>query len=89
MRIVALFALSYIALVLASAHAPKPCEVLKAEITKKLEAHGVNGYTLEIVAKNKDAVGKVMGSCENGTKKIIYSKTSTPTETPGPVPSNY
>ena len=66
----------------APAQAAKPCEELKDEITKKLDAKGVKGYTLEIVAKDKDAEGKTVGTCDGGTKKIIYSKTSAPAEAP-------
>ena len=68
----------------ASAHAQaaKPCEELKDEISKKLDAKGVKGYTLEIVAKDKDAEGKIVGACDGGTKKIIYTKTPASAETP-------
>ncbi len=66
----------------AYAQAPKPCEELKAEIAKKLEANGVKSYSLEIVTKDKEVEGKVVGNCEGGTKKIVYSKTSTPPQTP-------
>jgi len=66
----------------AYAQAAKPCEELKAEIAKKLEANSVKSYSLEIVAKDKDAEGKVVGSCEGGTKKIVYRRTSTPPQTP-------
>jgi hypothetical protein len=66
----------------AHAQGTKPCEELKDEITKKLDAKGVKGYTLEIVAKDTDADGKVVGTCEAGTKKIVYTKSSAATETP-------
>jgi hypothetical protein len=42
----------------------------------------VKGYTLEIVAKDKDAEGKIVGTCDGGTKKILYSRSSAPAETP-------
>jgi hypothetical protein len=74
MKVVAGVAILFFSPALAYAQGPKPCEVLKAEIAKKLDAHGSKGYTLEIVAKDKDAEGKVVGSCEGGTKKIVYSK---------------
>jgi len=70
----------------APAKAAKPCEELKDEITKKLDAKGVKGYTLEIVAKDKDAEGKVVGTCDGGTKKIIYTKAAAPAETPAKEP---
>src|SRR5713226_8085370 len=66
----------------APAQTAKPCEELKDEISKKLDAKGVKGYTLDIVAKDKDAVGKVVGTCDGDTKKIIYSKTSAPAAAP-------
>jgi uncharacterized protein DUF1161 len=52
----------------------KACEELKTEIAAKLDAKGVKGYTLEIVAKDADAEGKVVGTCEAGSKKIVYRK---------------
>jgi hypothetical protein len=54
----------------------KPCEDLKAEITQKLEAKGVASYTLEIVDKGKEGEGKIVGSCDGGTKSIVYSRAS-------------
>jgi hypothetical protein len=65
---------------------PKACEELKDEITKKLDAKGVKGYTLDIVAKDKDAEGKVVGTCDGGTKKIIYTKAAAPAEAPAKEP---
>ena len=57
------------------AQAAKPCEELKTEIGAKLDAKGVTGYTLSIVAKDADAgEAKVVGTCEGGTKKIVYKK---------------
>jgi hypothetical protein len=63
----------------------KSCDDLKTEIAGKLDAKGVKGYTLDIVEKDKDSDGKVVGTCEGGAKKIVYSKTSdsTKTATPG------
>ncbi|MGA2350505.1 MAG: DUF1161 domain-containing protein [Terracidiphilus sp.] len=84
MKIVASVAVLMFASVLAYAEGPKTCDALKSEIAKKLEANGVKVYTLEIVAKDKDAEGKVVGSCENGSKKIMYTKSSAPAKTPAP-----
>jgi len=55
--------------------AVKPCEELKAEIEAKIQARGVASYTLEIVPNSevKDQ-NMVVGSCDAGTKKIIYQK---------------
>ncbi len=68
--------------------AAKPCEDLKAEIAKKLEAKNVKSYSLEIVAKDgdtdKEGDAKVVGTCEGGTKKIVYRRASTPAPAPAP-----
>jgi hypothetical protein len=62
--------------VVSYAQGPKSCDDLKAEIAKKIEANGVKTYSLDIVAKDAQADGKVVGTCEGGTKKIVYSKTA-------------
>lgn len=65
----------------AQAPARKPCEDLKADITKKLEAKGVTSYSLDIVDKGKESPdAKVVGSCDGGTKSIVYSRSAAPTE---------
>jgi hypothetical protein len=56
------------------AFAKKACEELKAEIDAKIQANGVNAYTLDIVPNEQVKDGKVVGSCEGGTKKIIYTR---------------
>ncbi|WP_447648720.1 DUF1161 domain-containing protein [Pseudomonas abietaniphila] len=54
---------------------PKPCEELKAEIEAKIQAQNVSSYTLEVVSNEEvHDQNMVVGSCENGTKKIIYQK---------------
>ena len=71
------------------AQGTKPCEELKSEIAAKLDAKGVKGYSLEIVAKDADAAdGKVVGTCEGGTKKIVYKKGAAAPETTEKTPSN-
>jgi len=59
----------------------KPCEDLKAEIAKKLDAKGVVGYTLDAVDKGKEGEGKVVGSCDGGTKSIVYTRGAAASET--------
>ena len=55
--------------------APKACEELRGEIEVKVQAAGVASYTLEIVptAEATDPT-MVVGSCDGGSKKIIYQK---------------
>lgn len=53
----------------------KPCDELKSEIAAKLDGKGVTGYTLEVVPADQDVGDKrVVGTCEGGAKKIVYSK---------------
>jgi hypothetical protein len=53
----------------------KACDDLKTEIAAKLDAKGVKGYSLDVVAKDQEVTdGKVVGTCEAGSKKIVYKK---------------
>ncbi|WP_458128943.1 DUF1161 domain-containing protein [Pseudomonas sp. Z2-11] len=54
--------------------ADKPCEELKSEIAAKLDAKGVSGYSLEVVDKGAAADGEVVGTCEGGSKQIVYKR---------------
>lgn len=62
--------------------ARKPCDDLKTEIAKKLDAKNVVGYSLDIVDKGKESQdGRVVGSCDGGTKSVVYSKNIVPGKT--------
>lgn len=64
-----------LALAAAPALAQKKCDELKTEIDQKIQANGVQGYTLEVVATEEVKPDqKVVGSCEGGTKKIVYKR---------------
>lgn len=54
--------------------AAKPCEALKAELTTKIESHGAKNFMLEVVALDQTGDKRVVGSCEGGSKKIVYSR---------------
>ena len=53
---------------------PKDCNDLKGEIEAKIKKNGVEKFTLDIVEKDAQAEGKVVGSCEGGSKKIVYKR---------------
>jgi hypothetical protein len=58
-----------------AAFAAKPCDELKTEIAAKLDAAGVKGYSLEIIKADADAgAAKVVGSCDAGKGRIVYSR---------------
>ncbi len=50
------------------------CDDLKATIEAQLAKKGVKDYTLEIVPADQVKDQKVVGSCDGGTKKIVYSR---------------
>jgi len=65
------------------------CETLKTRVDAKLQAKGVPSYTLEIVAAEdinstanttssvpatKTIKGKEVGTCDGGTKRLIYTR---------------
>ena len=52
----------------------KDCNELKAEIEAKIKKNGVDKFTLDIVDADKQADGKVVGTCDGGAKKIVYKK---------------
>ncbi|AZE64276.1 Protein of unknown function [Pseudomonas synxantha] len=54
--------------------AGKPCEELKSEIAAKIDAKGASGYSLEVVDKSASTDAKVVGTCEGGTKEIVYKR---------------
>ncbi|RMN22458.1 hypothetical protein ALQ64_03248 [Pseudomonas cannabina] len=54
--------------------AGKPCDELKSELDAKLQAKGVTSYTLEVVEKGSAAGKQVVGTCEGGTKEIVYQR---------------
>jgi hypothetical protein len=69
-----LIAVALLVLLATPAFAAKSCDELKSEIEAKLKANGVEGYTLEIVANDEVKDRPVVGSCDGGTKKIVYTR---------------
>ena len=47
---------------------------LKAEIEAKIKKNGVDKFTLDVVETDAQADGKVVGTCDGGTKKIVYKR---------------
>jgi hypothetical protein len=52
----------------------KDCNELKGEIEEKIRKNGVEKFTLDIVDFNAEAEGKQVGTCDGGTKKIVYKR---------------
>lgn len=73
----ALIAIVALLLIAAPAMAQrKDCEELKGEIDAKIKKNGVKEFSLEIVPNEqvKEGAGSVVGSCDGGTKKIVYKR---------------
>lgn len=60
-----------LAAVPALAGAASNCDPIRAQIEAKLHAGGLSGFRLEVVDTDAPSRGKVLGSCERGTKKIV------------------
>ena len=52
----------------------KDCGELRIEIEAKIKANGVEKFSLDVVDKDAQAEGKVVGTCVGGTKKIVYKR---------------
>jgi hypothetical protein len=52
----------------------KDCGELKDEIETKIKKNGVDKFSLDVVEADKQAEGKVVGTCDGGTKKIVYKR---------------
>ena len=52
----------------------KDCGELNSEIETKIKNNGVTTFTLTVVDKDSAEDGKVVGTCDSGTKKIVYKR---------------
>jgi hypothetical protein len=54
--------------------AAESCEALRTQIESKIAAAGVTRFTVATIDANAEARGQVVGSCELGSKKIVYQR---------------
>lgn len=57
---------------------PNNCGAIRAQIEAKIRNAGVAGFTLQVVDADAKLVGKVVGTCDLGTKKIVYLSSPVP-----------
>ncbi|WP_010213074.1 DUF1161 domain-containing protein [Pseudomonas syringae group genomosp. 3] len=69
-----LLAVGFLSIAGTALAAGKPCDELKSELDAKLQSKGVTSYTLEVVEKGSAAGKQVVGTCEGGTKEIVYQR---------------
>ena len=71
------------------------CEELRASVESKIRDRGVTSFTVAIANAAASAPGQVVGTCERGSKKLVYSREPspappasqvTPAAKPGPTP---
>jgi len=48
------------------------CDDLKAEIDRKIRAGGIPTFTLTVADAADALPGRVVGTCDNGSRKILY-----------------
>jgi hypothetical protein len=77
-RIALALCLCLVAVPLPATAQRKGCEELKTEIEAKIKANGVAAFTLEVAAADQVKDEKVVGSCDGGTKKIVYKRGDAP-----------
>ncbi|QDL55964.1 DUF1161 domain-containing protein [Rhodoferax aquaticus] len=66
--------LAALALISSQAMAAKTCEEIKTAIAAKVESHGAKNFTLEIVEPDQTGSKRVVGTCERGAKRIVYTR---------------
>jgi hypothetical protein len=67
---------TFLSLLLGSiaSHASTNCESIRSQIDAKVRASGVTDFVLSVVEVGGKASGKAVGSCDLGTKKIVYTQ---------------
>ena len=56
------------------AYAASTCEDIQTKIAANIDAKGVKNYSLMIVSNDKAGSAKIVGSCDGGSKKIVYAR---------------
>ena len=63
-------------LVASSASLAANCDTIRSQIEAKIKASGVASFTLSTVEADARTTGRVVGTCDLGTKKIVYAASS-------------
>jgi hypothetical protein len=67
------FLLAVLSALCGAAHADN-CEPIRAQIETKIRDAGVAVFTVTVVPNAVATMGEVVGSCDNGQKKIVYAR---------------
>ena len=52
----------------------KDCDELRSQIDAKLQSRGVKDYSLDIVEAGDTGSARVVGTCDEGTHRIVYAR---------------
>ena len=50
------------------------CEDLRAQVESKIRSTGVAEFTVSIVEASASAPGKIVGTCDQGSRKLLYTQ---------------
>lgn len=70
-----------------ASHGAENCEELRARIESSIAAAGATRFAVTVVDANASANGQVVGSCDLGSKKVMYERDVGPGPVPGAAPS--
>jgi Protein of unknown function (DUF1161) len=59
-------------LIVSAAAYGQTCESIQSGIDARIRSSGVDQFTLTIADAGAPATGKVVGTCDKGSKKIVY-----------------
>ena len=68
------FLVSLLFLFASAAAYGQTCESIQSGIDARIRSSGVDHFTLKIVDAGTQTTGKVVGTCDRGTKKIVYAR---------------
>ena len=75
-------AILWATLVYTSAAQAISCEELRSSVEAKIQSKGVKNFTVKVVEASASATGQVVGSCELGSKKLVYSQAGSQVSSP-------
>lgn len=52
------------------------CDELRAEVEAKIRGGGVAQFNVSVVDASASSPGRIVGTCERGAKKLLYTQTS-------------
>lgn len=73
------FVVTGVTLVFAEAAQATSCEELRSTVEAKIQSKGVKSFSVTVVGADANSPGRVVGSCELGSKKLVYSQSGNQT----------